>query len=178
MTAAPRALDLARAVAIIALVLFSTVLWSQTSDQPGKVFELASSLAIVSDYRYRGLSLSDGHPAIQADATLSLPAGFYADLWGSTVAHQDGAIGELDFTIGRQFQVRGLDIDVSIARYGFIKASQLGYVEIPLSLSRTSGPWTWTAGAAYAPSQRGTGTEPTGTSTAGPSGVLGTRPFP
>ncbi len=42
------------------------------------------SLGIVSDYRYRGVSLSDGDPALQAGAVLNRDDGWYAGLFAAS----------------------------------------------------------------------------------------------
>lgn len=47
--------------------------------------EISLTAAIVSDYRYRGVSLSDRDPAVQGSVDISY-AGFYAGIWLSSIA--------------------------------------------------------------------------------------------
>ncbi len=47
--------------------------------------QVSGSLALVSDYRFRGISLSQERPAAQLDVTYDHPGGWYAGLFGSTV---------------------------------------------------------------------------------------------
>ncbi|HUX82673.1 MAG TPA: TorF family putative porin [Halothiobacillus sp.] len=48
---------------------------------------LSGSAAVVSDYRWRGLSQSYKKPAVQVGINLGLPAGFYAGFWGSSISN-------------------------------------------------------------------------------------------
>ncbi len=47
--------------------------------------ELSGTASILSDYRYRGISLSDGHPAAQLGLAYDDPTGAYAGLFASSV---------------------------------------------------------------------------------------------
>jgi uncharacterized protein (TIGR02001 family) len=47
--------------------------------------QVSGTLAAVSDYRYRGITLSDRKPAAQISATYDDPIGWYAGAFGSTV---------------------------------------------------------------------------------------------
>jgi uncharacterized protein (TIGR02001 family) len=124
-----------------------------------------AEVAVVSDYRFRGLSLSDSDPALQGGLTAALAGGAYAYVWGSTIeeygagADGDGAKVEVDFVLGWAGQAAGLDLDVSVQAYVYPGGSDVSYIEIPVSASRTVGDWTWTLGAAYAPSQKALGHE-------------------
>lgn len=47
--------------------------------------QLAATATIASDYRYRGVTLSDRKPAVQGGATWDAPGGAYAGLFASSV---------------------------------------------------------------------------------------------
>src|SRR3546814_8220482 len=51
----------------------------------GGPLSLSGEVAVVSDYRFRGLSLSDEEIALQPTLTLSHESGLYAGVWGSTM---------------------------------------------------------------------------------------------
>ena len=87
---------------VLGLPLAGTVAHGQT---------VTGDVTIVSDFRYRGVSLSDGRPAFQADATLLFATGFYGNLWTSTIAPYNGARQEVDLTAGRRFSFDGVAID-------------------------------------------------------------------
>jgi uncharacterized protein (TIGR02001 family) len=79
-----------------------------------------ASLGVVSDYRYRGLSLSDEAPALQIDATLATDSGLYANVFASTIdeygldADGDGAQVEIDYALGWVFSVMDFDVDLAV----------------------------------------------------------------
>jgi uncharacterized protein (TIGR02001 family) len=51
----------------------------------GAVAQVSGTLSVVSDYRYRGITFSDGKPAAQAGLTYDDPQGWYVGAFGSTV---------------------------------------------------------------------------------------------
>jgi uncharacterized protein (TIGR02001 family) len=116
---------------------------------------IAWQAAAVSDYRFRGASLSDGRPAVQLGVTARSPEGPYLGAWTSNIANYGGAHQEVDLTIGDHLSAGGVDVDISAVRYGYPAADPLSYWEIPVSVSRTSGSWTTSAGFAISPPQRG-----------------------
>lgn len=64
-----------RGVVILLLCLFASRANAQFS----------GTLSVVSDYRYRGITLSDQKPAVQLGVTYDDPVGWYAGAFGSTV---------------------------------------------------------------------------------------------
>lgn len=50
---------------------------------------VSGNAAVVSDYRFRGVSLSDGNFAIQGGIDLAHESGFYLGTWGSSLASFD-----------------------------------------------------------------------------------------
>jgi len=118
-----------------------------------------ASLTAVSDYRFRGLSLSDRRPALQADLTMSHKSGLYGDVFASTIdeygqdAAGKGATVEVDYTVGWAFAGAGLDFDLAASAYTYPGGKDVTYVELPAQVSKTVGAWTGAAGLAYAPKQ-------------------------
>ncbi|CAN5207526.1 hypothetical protein BH10PSE1_BH10PSE1_23480 [soil metagenome] len=119
----------------------------------------------VSDYRFRGYSLSDDKPALQAGLTAAHASGFYADLFVSTIAPYglgadgDGARFEVTPSVGWAGRLAGFDVDASVAAYRYPDGDDVNYVELPVQVSRTVKDMTWTLGAAYAPEQAALGEE-------------------
>lgn len=117
-------------------------------------------LTVVSDYRFRGLSLSARKPALQADLTVSHANGAYGGVFASTIdeygqdAAGKGATVELDYTVGWAFSAAGLDVDVAASAYTYPGGVGVDYVELPVQVSKTLEAWTGLAGFAYAPKQR------------------------
>ena len=117
---------------------------------------ISGQVWIVSDYRYRGLSLSNGHPALQASVMADGPNGLYGSLWASTIASYGGSHVEIDAIVGDRQTLGSATVDVSVVRYSYLDADHLSYWELPLTVSERRDAWTLSQGVAYAPAQRGT----------------------
>lgn len=76
-------------------------------------FALAGTVAVTSDYRFRGISLSDRSFAPQGSLTLTGPEGFYISAWGSGADFDAGKSGnpymELDLYGGKHTDLWGVD---------------------------------------------------------------------
>lgn len=82
----------------------------------------AYSIAVVSDYAFRGISQTNEGPAFQASAAYNHDSGFYAGVWASNVdfADDDGANWEIDTYIGYATDITdGLGFDVQLLRYNY-----------------------------------------------------------
>ena len=79
-------------------------------------FSLDGSVALTSDYRYRGISQSDDEAAIQGSINLNHTSGLHAGIWASSVDFNDPeyseATLEADYTVGYSFNVSSLGVDV------------------------------------------------------------------
>jgi uncharacterized protein (TIGR02001 family) len=93
---------------------------SQAQESP-----LSFNVAVVSDYRYRGISQTRLKPALQGGIDYSLPAGFYVGAWASTIKWikdngVDGSV-ELDLYGGIKFEVmKDLTLDLGVLRYEYV----------------------------------------------------------
>lgn len=120
---------------------------------------------VVSDYRYRGLSLSGNDPALQAGVTATHLSGLYSSVDLSSIEEYgigddgDGAETELTFTSGWTGSVNGIDLDVGLSWFAYPDGTNVSYFEVPIELERTVGNATWRTGFAYAPEQRAVNNE-------------------
>lgn len=82
--------------------------------------EITGTVALTTDYDFRGVSLSDEDPAIQASIDYAHDNGFYASLLGSNVDYgsdYDGTI-EIDLSAGLSGETEiGIGWDVGMACY-------------------------------------------------------------
>ncbi len=137
-----------------------------TSPTPGSGVTISASATATSDYRYRGLSRSQGDPALQGQAYVELPSGPYLGVFGSTLGGSDQGAGdfEIDLIAGYESELSsGLSLDIGAIYFGFAGdgappsldgLGDLGsYVEPFAAVSYTLGPVQAKVGAAYAPSQ-------------------------
>lgn len=146
------------------LILLAPAAHAQAANALSVDYEIAA----VSDYRYRGYSLTDEKPALQGGATVSSPSGWYGSVWGSTIAEYgvgadgDGAEVEIDLAVGRSITAGAYTFDVGVAAYGYPDGTDVSFLEAPVSVSRAVGAWTWTVGGAYAPDQTALGGDDNG----------------
>lgn len=115
------------------------------------------SIAAVSDYRFRGVSLSNEKFAVQPSVTISHESGVYAGLWASNTADNGGDDIELDFSLGYSKEVGNLSFDVGAVYYAYPGASGFNYIEFLGSVSHSVGSGSIGVQLAYAPDQKNIG---------------------
>jgi uncharacterized protein (TIGR02001 family) len=126
-------------------------------DEGTKPLDVSFSLSAVSDYRFRGVSLSDKDPAFQPSITLNHESGFYASVWGSNIAANDGDDLEIDLTAGISRDIGSASVNVGAVYYVYPGVSSYNYVEMFGAVGTDIGKTNVTLNLAYAPSQGGTG---------------------
>lgn len=145
----------------IALAILSTPAFAQ--DAPSDGITISGSAAVVSDYRFRGVSQSQENFAVQGGFTVSHDSGFYVGTWGSNIDFGGTGEGsaEIDFFAGyaKEF-TPGWTVDGGVTYYwypGNDKGTAFDIVEPYLSVSGTLGPVSTKLGVAYAPDQASLG---------------------
>ncbi|OCC25268.1 hypothetical protein MB02_00900 [Croceicoccus estronivorus] len=126
---------------------------------------VSGNVALVTDYRFRGVSLSGGDAAIQGGIDIAHSSGFYVGTWASSM--EDSPVyGEMELDIygGWSGEVTpGLTLDAGLLYYAYPSkdngAGPSDYFEPYLSLSTTLGPVGATVGVAYAWDQDSLGDE-------------------
>jgi len=153
-----------RAFAAVALLagsmLTSATAFADETDPPSEI-TLHGHAALVSDYRFRGLSRSSGDPAVQGAIEVSHASGFYAGLGISSL--DLGAVGPLTGPVHSDMQLDvyggwtgpltgGWNADVGLLYYAF-PAGNFGkaeFFEPYASVSTTLGPLSGKLGVKYA----------------------------
>jgi uncharacterized protein (TIGR02001 family) len=116
-------------------------------------FDLSATATVVSDYRFRGVSLSDRDPAAQGslDATYN---GFYAGVWMSSIARTADTHVEADVYAGYTGEAGPVSYEIGAIAYLYPGGDGSGDVyEATGSLAYTLGPATARLRANYAPDQ-------------------------
>jgi uncharacterized protein (TIGR02001 family) len=126
---------------------------AEEEEEPTKPFTFELDLAAVSDYRFRGISLSDKDPAFQPSFTISHQSGLYASVWGSNVADNGGDDIEVDLIAGYATTLGTLDVDVNATYYAYPGADNLDYWEFIGTVSHAVGPATIGGIFAFTPKQ-------------------------
>lgn len=134
---------------------------AQPSAAPAKSITVSGSVAVVTDYRLRGVSQSDRHPAVQGSLTVAHDSGFYIGTFASNLAGWGtfgGANLELDAIGGFKHAFGTAAVDAGLTWYMYPGgADKTDYAELFSKLSGTVGPATLLAGIAYAPKQQALG---------------------
>lgn len=126
-------------------------------------WSIEGTVGVVSDYRYRGYSLSDEQPALQAGLTLGHVSGVYGDIYVSSIdeygvgADGDGSQIEITGSAGWAGSVENLNVDVGVSAYQYPDGDDVNYIEFPVQVGQSIGAVTWTLGTAYAPAQAALG---------------------
>jgi hypothetical protein len=122
---------------------------------------VSGSATLTSDYRFRGVSQTDGDMAVQGGVTVSHESGVYAGAWGSNLAGWGtfgGANMELDLYAGVKLPVGAGTLDTGLVWYMYPGgADETDFAELYAKLSGSVGPLSLTAGVAYAPQQEALG---------------------
>jgi uncharacterized protein (TIGR02001 family) len=135
---------------------------AQDETEAPKPVTVSGSVALVSDYRFRGVSQSDTNLAIQGGLTIAHESGVYIGTWGSNLAGWGtfgGANMELDLIAGFKTEVSsGVTLDVGATWYMYPDGfDNTDFIEPYVKLSGTVGPASATLGVAYAPKQEALG---------------------
>ncbi|MGB5078836.1 MAG: TorF family putative porin [Sphingorhabdus sp.] len=117
---------------------------------------LTGGIGVVSDYRFRGVSLSDKDFAVQPYLTVKHESGFYVGVWGSNLAENTGDDVEVDLYAGFSGG-DAVTYDIGATYYVYPGVSSFNYVEITGKLGTTVGPATIGGQVSYVPSQDNTG---------------------
>jgi uncharacterized protein (TIGR02001 family) len=123
--------------------------------------DLTATVALTSDYTFRGISQTDSGPAIQGSidyAYMFRPEiGVYAGVWGSNVDFDDGdeANLELDLSAGVKGGISGFLWQAGVIHYAYPGAEVGGirydYTEVLAKLGYDFGLFSVTGGINYSP---------------------------
>lgn len=124
---------------------------------------VTGSVALTTEYRLRGISQTDGDPAIQGGITVTTAPGFYVSTWASNLAGA-GSFGgnnmELDLIAGYSKAVGPVTLDGGLVYYVYPGANgtpagvNYDYYELYGSVSGKVGPLNAKLGTYWAPSQK------------------------
>lgn len=143
-------------VALSAMSVSGVAFAQDAEEEKASSFDVVGGVAVVSDYRFRGVSLNNEDFAFQPTLTIKHDSGLYLGVWGSNIAANPGDDLEVDVFGG----FSGGDVvtyDIGATYYLYPGVSAFNYIELTGKLGTTIGPATVGAQLSYAPSQGGTG---------------------
>ncbi len=126
------------------------------ADDAGAGITVSGGVAVVSDYRFRGVSLTNKQVAVQPTLTVKHGSGLYAGVWGSNITPNGGDDIEADLFVGFGGG-DALTYDISATYYVYPGASNFNYAEFTGKVGTTVGPATVGAQVSYVPKQTNTG---------------------
>jgi uncharacterized protein (TIGR02001 family) len=132
-----------------------------------KALTLSGSATLVSDYRWRGYSLSNKDWAIQGSLDLNHKSGLFIGTWASSIAEVGGTLVcdpvncatfggstvEVDVYGGWTGTLLGLDVTGGLLAYLYPGAKGLNYFELYGTVGYTIGTLSLTGGLNWAPDQ-------------------------
>ena len=152
---------LAATAAASALSALTFPTMAQAQEAPPAAITVSGTAALVSDYRFRGVSQTDEEMAVQAGVTIAHESGLYVGTWASNLAgwgQFGGSNMELDIYGGYKVPVGGATVDVGLTWYMYPGGSdKTDFGEPYVKVSGTVGPANLLAGVAYAPKQQALG---------------------
>lgn len=139
----------------VALAAVSAPAFAQ--DEPTSAITVTGNAAVVTDYRFRGLSQTDKRFAVQGGITVSHESGFYVSAWGSSIDDYIAAGGdqEIDLIGGYTKTIGAATVDVGVLYYYYPGSggANTDFIEPYASVKGTFGPATAKLSVAYAPKQ-------------------------
>lgn len=145
-------------VAVSALAMSAPAFAQDEATEAAGPISVTGGIALVSDYRFRGVSFSDKDFAVQPYLTVSHESGLYVGAWASSLSENDGDDVELDLYAGFSGGDE-LTYDVGATYYVYPGVSNVNYVEFTGKLGSTVGPATVGVQLSYVPSQGNTGND-------------------
>lgn len=118
----------------------------------GHAFELEGSVAVTSDYRWRGVSLSDEDPALQLEGSASFDNGAW--LWsGLNTVSGDLGGSEIGLGLGVTRDLVGATWTLGATHYLYPGEDGVDYTELAATAEKTIGALTLSGGIEYTPEQ-------------------------
>lgn len=126
-------------------------------DEAAPALTVTGNAAVVTDYRFRGISQTDKRFALQGGITVTHESGFYVSTWGSSIDDYvaNGSDQELDLIAGYSKTIGAATIDAGVLYYYYPNSGGVNsdFFEPYASIKGTFGPATAKLSAAYAPKQ-------------------------
>lgn len=148
-----------RSILLSTIASVSLLAAPQVAAEDDPAISFSANAALVSDYRFRGISLSNKDFALQGGFDIETKSGFYVGTWGSSIEQFAGSELELDIYGGYATSLDGLDFDIGILAYTYPGSDNTTYWEAYSSVGGTVGATGWTLGGAYAFDQANIGND-------------------
>lgn len=125
----------------------------EAAEGPPDPLSIDFTLAGYSDYRFRGLTLSDKDFAIQPTVTATLASGIYFSVFASNIADSPGDDIEIDLIAGVSKEIGKVTAGINATYYLYPGFSSINYVEFIGTLGTAVGPGEVGLTLGYSPKQ-------------------------
>jgi len=123
------------------------------AEEQAPAVAVSYNAALVSDYRFRGISLTNRDPAVQAEVDLAFRSGLFLGTWASNIADYGGSKVEVEVYGGYGGEAAGFTWSAGAYAYLYPGGHDVNYVELQSTIARRLGPVTTTLTLAYTPDQ-------------------------
>lgn len=145
----------------LSAVLLATVATPAFAQDDASGITVSGGAAVVTDYRFRGISQTDKGFAVQGTLSVAHDSGLYGTVWGSSIDEYVAGSSdqEIDLSVGYKKTFGGTTVDVGVLYYWYPGAEDFSaeyptdFFEPYASVSHAFGPATGKLSVAYAPKQ-------------------------
>jgi uncharacterized protein (TIGR02001 family) len=147
-------------IVLLPLAVLATPAFAQEEPEgPPDPLSIDFTLAGYTDYRFRGLSLSDKDFSIQPTITATLESGIYFSVFASNIAENTGDDVEIDLIAGISKDIGKVTAGINATYYVYPGISSINYVEFIGTLGTEVGPGSVGLTLGYSPSQDNIGNQ-------------------
>jgi len=142
-------------LSLLAAIAAAAPALAEDAPAPASPFTITGGATVVSDYRFRGISQTNTHFALQGTIGISHESGFYIGTWGSSIDDYiaAGSDQEIDIYGGYKKTFDGTTVDVGALYYfypGNASGTTTDFLEPYANVSHTFGPISAKVGMNYA----------------------------
>lgn len=113
---------------LLVLLAFTTPSWSDSDSGAWSADNFSATVTLSSNYLYRGLTVSDDHPAISGSFDWWYN-GFFAGVWASSLDSVETESIEIDYYAGYGGQLYGFDYGLIVLYYDYPGEAKTGEPE-------------------------------------------------
>jgi uncharacterized protein (TIGR02001 family) len=142
------------ATAVLPLAVLAVPAFAQEEPEgPPDPLSIDFTLAAYSDYRFRGLTLSDKDFSVQPTITATLASGFYGSIFASNIAENTGDDIEIDLIAGFSKEFGDVTAGINATYYLYPGISSINYIEFIGTVGTKVGPGEVGLTFGYSPKQ-------------------------
>ncbi len=120
---------------LVTSAVVAAIAFTSTSTSAASLEGFSANIGVTSDYLWRGISQTDGKPAVSGGLDYEMANGLYLGTWVSNVDFGDETSYELDGYFGFAGEVSSISYDLGYIYYAYPDGEDLDFGELYGSLS-------------------------------------------